>query len=42
VTVPRRKADWPVIVANVVEQGAPVTADEASARHQQLSRGELR
>jgi len=31
VTAPRRKADWPVIVANMVEQGAPVTADEAKA-----------
>jgi cytochrome c5 len=31
VTAPRRKGDWPVIVANMVEQGAPVTADEAQA-----------
>ena len=31
VTAPRRKADWPVIVANMVEQGAPVTADETKA-----------
>jgi mono/diheme cytochrome c family protein len=28
VTAQRRKADWPVIVANMVEQGAPVTANE--------------
>ena len=31
VTAPRRKADWPVIVANMAEQGAPVTADESKA-----------
>jgi cytochrome c5 len=31
VTVKRRKADWPVIVANMVEQGAPVTTDETRA-----------
>jgi cytochrome c5 len=31
VTAPRRKADWPVIVANMAERGAPVTADEAKA-----------
>ena len=31
VTAPRRKADWSVIVAHMVEQGAPVTADEAKA-----------
>jgi mono/diheme cytochrome c family protein len=31
VTAKRRKADWPVIVANMVEQGAPVTADETRA-----------
>jgi cytochrome c5 len=31
VTAQRRKADWPVIVANMVEQGAPVTADESRA-----------
>ena len=31
VTVKRRKADWPVIVANMAEQGAPVTADETHA-----------
>jgi cytochrome c5 len=31
VTAPRRKADWPVIVANMAEQGAPVTADETKA-----------
>jgi cytochrome c5 len=31
VTAPRRKADWPVIVGSMVEQGAPVTADEAKA-----------
>jgi cytochrome c5 len=29
--VKRRKADWPVIVANMAEQGAPVTADESRA-----------
>jgi cytochrome c5 len=31
VAVKRRKADWSVIVANMVEQGAPVTADETRA-----------
>jgi cytochrome c5 len=31
VTVTRQKVDWPVIVANMTEQGAPVTADEARA-----------
>ena len=30
-TAPRRKTDWPVIVANMAEQGAPVTADETKA-----------
>jgi cytochrome c5 len=35
--VKRRKADWPVIVANMVEQGAPVTADETRAINDYLA-----
>jgi Quinohemoprotein amine dehydrogenase A, alpha subunit, haem binding len=31
VAMQRRKTDWPVIVANMIEQGAPVTADESRA-----------
>jgi mono/diheme cytochrome c family protein len=30
-TAPRRKADWPVIVANMAERGAPLTDAETKA-----------
>jgi cytochrome c5 len=31
VAVKRRKADWPIIVANMVERGVPATTEEAKA-----------